>query len=94
MATFTHLFDQSDPDDKKRRGTQFEHVTKLYLETDPIYSQEFKRDGCGMSGLVGGAKTRVSTLSLCAARHVVGDSVKGACRNHTGHYAPYVPVPG
>jgi superfamily II DNA or RNA helicase len=43
MATFTHLFDQLDPDDKKRRGTQFEHVTKLYLETDPIYSQEFKR---------------------------------------------------
>jgi superfamily II DNA or RNA helicase len=42
MGTFSELFEQLDPDNMKRRGTQFEHVTKHMLLNDPLYEGKFR----------------------------------------------------
>ena len=39
FATFLESFD-ADP---KRRGTQWEHVCKWFLETDPVYRAQLKK---------------------------------------------------
>ena len=40
FATFLESFDR----DPKTRGTQWEHVCKWFLETDPVYRAQLKKD--------------------------------------------------
>jgi predicted helicase len=37
VTSLTNLLRQLDPVDKKLKGTQFEHITKWFLENDPRY---------------------------------------------------------
>ena len=39
FATFLESFDR----DPKTRGTQWEHVCKWFLETDPVYRTQLKK---------------------------------------------------
>jgi len=39
FATFLETFDR----DPKTRGTQWEHVCKWFLETDPVYPTQLKK---------------------------------------------------
>ena len=39
LTTFLESFD----DNEKRRGTQWEHVCKWFLETDPVYRGQLKK---------------------------------------------------
>jgi len=41
FATFLETFDP----DPKTRGTQWEHVCKWFLETDPVYRTQLKNVG-------------------------------------------------
>ena len=40
-SRFTTFLDTFDPD-PKTRGTQWEHVCKWFLETDPVYRAQLK----------------------------------------------------
>jgi len=39
FAAFLNTFDR----DSKKRGTQWEHVCKWFLETDPVYRAQLKQ---------------------------------------------------
>ena len=41
-SRFTTFLDTFDPDPKKR-GTQWEHVCKWFLEIDPVYRAQLKK---------------------------------------------------
>ena len=41
-SRFTTFLETFDPDPKKR-GTQWEHVCKCFLETDPVYRAQLKK---------------------------------------------------